>query len=148
MTYIWDTNILVYGTRNPLFLRRLSHQYDFSNLLNKSLISAVTVGEIHSFAFRNQWGQKKMQDLEILLQNLTVIPITDDSNLIRMYTEIDVYSQSKHPTLTLPTTARKMSKNDLWIAATAAVNNATLLSTDLDFEHLDNLFLYFEKIEP
>jgi tRNA(fMet)-specific endonuclease VapC len=63
-----------------------------------------------------------------------------------MYSEIDVYSQSKHPTLHLPTSARKMGKNDLWIAATAAVHNAVLLSSDADFEHLDGLFLYFEKI--
>ena len=63
-----------------------------------------------------------------------------------MYAEIDVYSQSKHPTLRLPPSARKMGKNDLWIAATAAIHNATLLSTDADFEHLDSLFLYFEKI--
>lgn len=146
MTYIWDTNILVYGTRNPLFLRRLSHQYDFSNPLNKSFISAVTVGEINSFAFRNRWGQKKMQQLKLLLQNLAIIPITDDPDLIRMYAEIDVYSQSKHPILKLPTSARKMGKNDLWIAAIAAIHNATLLSTDIDFEHLDNLFLYFERI--
>jgi tRNA(fMet)-specific endonuclease VapC len=63
-----------------------------------------------------------------------------------MYAEIDVYSQSHHPILRLPTSARKMGKNDLWIAATAAILNATLLSTDADFEHLDNLFLYFERI--
>ena len=43
--------------------------------------------------------------------------------------------------------ARKMGKNDLWIAATTAVFNATLLSTDNDFSHLNGQFLYFDKIE-
>ena len=75
------------------------------------------------------------------------IKVVDDNNsLIQMYSEIDAYSQSQHPTLRLPTSARKMGKNDLWIAATTAVHNATLISTDADFDHLDGLFLYFEKI--
>jgi len=34
-----------------------------------------------------------------------------------------------------------MSKNDLWIAATASVLNATLITTDKDFSHLENIFL-------
>lgn len=32
---------------------------------------------------------------------------------------------------------RPMGKNDLWIAATAKVSGATLLTTDGDFDHLD-----------
>jgi tRNA(fMet)-specific endonuclease VapC len=146
MTYIWDTNILVYAVRDPLFLETLYDRYDLSNPLNKSYISAVTVGEIRAIAFRNRWGQKKTADLERLLPQLGVIAVTDDPVLIKMYAEIDVYSQSQHPTLRLPTSARKMGKNDLWIAATTAVYNATLLSTDADFTHLDGLFLAFEKI--
>jgi tRNA(fMet)-specific endonuclease VapC len=146
MTYIWDTNILVYAVRNPLFLETLYDRYDLSNSLNKSYISAVTLGEIRAIAFRNRWGQKKTADLERLLPQLGVIAVTDDNALIKMYAEIDVYSQSQHPTLRLPTSARKMGKNDLWIAATTAIYNATLLSTDADFTHLDGLFLAFEKI--
>ena len=63
-----------------------------------------------------------------------------------MYSEIDVYSQGKHPELKLPKSAHKMGKNDLWIAATASVHIATLISTDNDFDHLDGVFIYFEKI--
>lgn len=106
----------------------------------------MTVGEVHAFALRNRWGQSKMSSLQHLFQTLDVIPVTDDAVLINMYAEIDVYSQSKHPTLTLPTSARKMGKNDLWIAATTAVHNAVLLSTDNDFNHLDGLFIAFDKI--
>jgi tRNA(fMet)-specific endonuclease VapC len=146
MTYIWDTNILVYAVRDTQFLETLYDRYDLSNPLNKSYISAVTLGEIRAIAFRNRWGQKKTADLERLLPQLGVIGVTDDNALIKMYAEIDVYSQSQHPTLRLPTSARKMGKNDLWIAATTAIYNATLLSTDADFTHLDGLFLAFEKI--
>ena len=146
MTYIWDTNIILHKIRNADFFDALNRKYDFNRQQNKVCISSVTVGEIHAIALRNRWGKKKMHDLEQLIQNLTVIPVTDDPDLIKMYAEIDVYSQSHHPILKLPTPARKMGKNDLWIAATTAIYNATLISTDDDFTHLDGLFLAFEKI--
>lgn len=38
-------------------------------------------------------------------------------------------------------TSRNMGKNDLWIAATASVTNATLITTDKDFYHLNNTYL-------
>jgi tRNA(fMet)-specific endonuclease VapC len=146
MTYIWDTNILIHIVKNPLFSQTFTQQYDLSNPLNKSCISAVTVGEVHAFAFRNRWGHTKMRDLVQLLQTLEVVDITNDPSLIQMYAEIDAYSQSQHPVLKLPHSARRMGKNDLWIAATTAVYNAVLLSTDNDFTHLDGLFLAFDKI--
>jgi tRNA(fMet)-specific endonuclease VapC len=37
-----------------------------------------------------------------------------------------------------------MGKNDLWIAATAAVLECPLLTTDKDFQHLDEV--YFEVV--
>jgi tRNA(fMet)-specific endonuclease VapC len=39
-----------------------------------------------------------------------------------------------------------MGKNDLWIAATASVLSATLLTTDKDFDHLKDVFLSLERI--
>jgi predicted nucleic acid-binding protein len=44
------------------------------------------------------------------------------------------------------TTARKMGKNDLWIAATAHLLNATLITTDNDFDHLKDAFIKLHKI--
>lgn len=37
--------------------------------------------------------------------------------------------------------SRNMGKNDLWIAAAASVLNAKLLTTDKDFDHLNEEFL-------
>lgn len=42
--------------------------------------------------------------------------------------------------------ARNMGKNDLWIAATAAMSEATLLTTDNDFDHLDGHYFKVEKL--
>ena len=146
MTYVWDTNILLLSVRDNSFIDRLNEQYGLFDPSNESLISVVSVGEIRSIAFRNRWGNQRLQRLNHFFTLLKTVPLTDDESIITMYAEIDTYSQSHHPTLRMPTSARKMGKNDLWIAATAAVRNATLISTDADFDHLDGLFLYFEKI--
>lgn len=147
MTYIWDTNILLHILRKQDFLNDLNSKYDFKNPLNKIIISAVTVGEIHSIALRNRWGEKRMTALSDLLKTVNIIFIDDNPTLIQFYSEIDVYSQNQHPDFRMTGSARKMGKNDLWIAATTAIFNGTLLSTDNDFSHLNGQFLYFDKIE-
>ncbi len=42
--------------------------------------------------------------------------------------------------------ARTMGKNDLWIAATAFVYDAALITTDNDFDHLHSVFLTIIKV--
>jgi len=78
--------------------------------------------------------------MEILLDSLTIFPISY-SGIYEAYADIDAYSQN-HPTLSLPQgmTARNMGKNDLWIAATAHILRATLVTTDKDFDHLQHFF--------
>jgi tRNA(fMet)-specific endonuclease VapC len=146
MTYVWDTNIIILSSKYPAFLENLDKQYNFFSGANTLYISAVSIGEVHAFALRNRWGDRRLTEMAKILKVAKPISITDDPTLIKMYAEIDVYSQSKHPTLTLATSARKMGKNDLWIAATTAVHKAILLSTDNDFNHLDGLFIAFDKI--
>lgn len=146
MTYIWDTNILIYVLRKPEFLDNLKIRYGLDDTLSQVSISVVTVGEIHAIALRNRWGQKRMALLYDLLDSLTILFVNDDPFLIQMYSEIDVYSQGHHPSLRMTGSARKMSKNDLWIAATTTFAQSTLLSTDDDFTHLNGLFFSFDKI--
>ena len=74
------------------------------------------------------------------LDRTIIYPIKTEA-IINKYAEIDAYSQGKHPTIELPTSARNMGKNDLWIAATASVLDATLLTMDKDFDHLNEVFL-------
>lgn len=63
------------------------------------------------------------------------------------YAEIDTFSQGKLPNKRLGMTARNMGKNDLWIASTASLLNATLLTTDADFDHLDGAYLALKKLK-
>jgi predicted nucleic acid-binding protein len=102
----------------------------------------VSRGELYSLAIQLGWGIQKRQSLEHLLLQIPHVDINKDP-IIHRYAEIDAYSQGKDLTRRLPQglTSRNMGKNDLWIAATASVLNASLLTTDKDFDHLNGQFL-------
>jgi hypothetical protein len=63
------------------------------------------------------------------------------------HAEIDAFSQGKLPGKRLEMSARNMGKNDLWIAATAVVLDATLITTDHDFDHLAKNFVRLAKVK-
>ncbi|SRR5699024_439377 len=114
------------------------------------IISVATKAELDSFSRQNQWGQKKIQTLNNFLNEVTTIDINQgDKQLLEAYSLIDGYSKRK---LTdskgnkLDGSSRKMGKNDLWIAATAKVIDAPLLTTDGDFDHLNGILLTVIKI--
>ena len=87
----------------------------------------------------NQWGAFKMRMLEDkMLDFLTVVPILY-KDLLTAYVEIDAYSRSQ---------GRVMGKNDVWIAATARVEQATILMTDRDFDHLHPHLVKREYVDP
>jgi tRNA(fMet)-specific endonuclease VapC len=113
-----------------------------------SLISVVSKGEIYSLAIQFGWGNQKKQQLDGLLRRIPSVDINTD-RIIHRYAEIDAYSQGKDRTKPLPPgmSSRNMGKNDTWIAATASVLNATLLTTNGDFAHLDGVFLAVVKID-
>jgi predicted nucleic acid-binding protein len=126
----------------------ISSQLALLNLPNNRVaISIVTMGEMLSIAQQNHWGISKVEHLELLFKTFRPIPI-DKRILIDAYAEIDTFSQGRHLTKSLPMgiTARNMGKNDLWIAATTHLLNATLVTTDNDFDHLNPLFLKLHKI--
>ena len=64
-----------------------------------------------------------------------------------MYAEIDAFSQGKLAGHKTHFTARNMGKNDLWIAATTAVLDIELLTTDKDFDHLKTTFLKLRQVD-
>jgi predicted nucleic acid-binding protein len=82
-------------------------------------------------------GQAKLTALQTLLAQFVTVDI-NDPQVIQAYAQIDTHSQ---------THGRKMGKNDLWIAATAHVAGASLMSTDSDFDHLVGTHLTLIKID-
>jgi len=81
-----------------------------------------------------------------MLNDFMIADINIES-IIEKYAEIDAYSQGKLKGKKVNFTARNMGKNDLWIAATAAVLDIELFTTDKDFEHLDSKFIKLRQID-
>ncbi len=139
MRYLLDTNILLGCLRGSTLYSRVDQELQLSNPANDILISAVTKAELMSLAIGNNWGAGRLRALTDLLNKLIIVDI-DSSNtpLFEAYSKLDCYSQSRLPGHSLPPgkTARKMGKNDLWIASTAFVAKATLVTTDRDFDNL------------
>jgi len=141
MSYLIDNNVLVHFVRMSPIYDKIDRQYDLFSPQNLTNISEVSIGEVQSLAKRNRWGGRKLERLELILEKALPIFISTEG-IHEAYADIDAYSQSKHPTLSLPQgmTARNMGKNDVWIAATAYVLRATLVTTDKDFDHLQRFF--------
>lgn len=142
MNYLLDTNILIYYITKPTLLSDFEFRYQpFSNQ-NVTLISIVTEAEMKSLAIQRGWGEKKMKQLEKLLGLFLKIPIQTDRQ-IKVYADIDAYSKHKDPERNYPDgySSITVGKNDLWIAATAHVTNSTLVTTDGDFDHLNEVFI-------
>lgn len=139
-SYLLDTGILVGYVRGAGYAAYVEKKYQVSQPPNLALISIVSKGEILSLGMQFGWGAAKIASLEQLLRRFPFVDI-NQQQIIEQYAEIDAYSQAKHPTRKLPMSPRNMGKNDLWIAATASVLNATLLTTDHHFDHLNGVFL-------
>jgi len=145
MNYLLDTNILIYLSKD-------AHNNLLTNIVHptadKLYVSVVALAELKSIALQNNWGMKKWAVVEKYLNRSVVIEINE--NLLEAYVQIDAYSQLRNPSYPVDSfnTPRNMGKNDLWIAATAALLNLTLITTDKDFDHLHNVFLDVRPFNP
>jgi len=149
MDYLLDTNILVHQVRQSTLGQRIERDFQLLSGNQNLFISAVTKGEILSFAKQSDWGTLKMTSLTTLLDALSCYPVDGTSHLMDAYADIDTYSQGKHQHYLTPTgfSARNMGKNDLWIAATAFLLDLPLLTTDHDFDHLHPHFISVIKVK-
>ena len=138
MNYLLDTNIYITFIRNEKFTKYINRKYRQKD--NILFTSCVVEGELKSFSIQRNWGINKINKMGKLLSDFTIYPIKTNQ-IISKYAEIDAFSQGKDPTIPLNRSARNMGKNDLWLAATASVLDATLITMDRDFEHLDKVFL-------
>ena len=144
MKYLLDTNIIIHMVRGKRDY--FERTFNLFNPNNDLAISAVTVGEIRSFAIQRKWGKNKSEIMESLLNEFFVVEINVQS-ILNKYAEIDAFSKGKLENRPLSISSRTMGKNDIWIAATTSVLNATLLTTDQDFNHLHNEFIELQLID-
>lgn len=134
MAVLLDTCVLVNALRNGL------------NLPPNSFISLITEAELGSLAQQWNWSVQRKRQLNDLLSELPKLAI--DGILLDEYVRIDCYSKGKLPSDPLPPgqTARKMGKNDLWIAATAITYGMNLYTSDNDYDHLVSFGLKLVKV--
>lgn len=146
MTYVLDTNIILSTLLNDKFDQYFERTYrkESDNLV----LSVVSEGELHALALKRNWGNKRVTQLLTVIRQYLIYPVKVQQ-LIGSYAYLDAYSQNKlvNKPMAKKFNARNMGKNDLWIAATAHVLSATLITTDKDFEHLNGTFFPIEFID-
>lgn len=147
--FVLDTNVVLAALKGHELWTRFQTEHRLASDDALVMISTVTFAELLSLTEQRGWGPGQKEKLERLLRRYVVIDINHaDDPLMNAYARIDAYSQGRLTGHTLGLSARNMGKNDLWIAATAAVTKATLLTTDADFDHLKGVFLDVDRGKP
>ncbi|MEM0991394.1 MAG: PIN domain-containing protein [Bacteroidota bacterium] len=140
MRYLLDIDILLLYLREDSTAKEIEDQYHILEKEHLALILIVSKGELKALALKNKWGNRRIAKLEEFLNQFFIIDINAE-DIIDRYAEIDAYSQGKLDRLASNFTARNMGKNDMWIAATASITEASLITTDKDFHHLHKTFI-------
>ena len=110
MNILLDTNI-------ALQIVRAKNRKKLISILNPNndtfYISGVNEAELKSISIRNKWEQKRINSLELFLDEVRIIEVSQ--MLVHTYVEIDTYSQRVNPNFTEYSfdTPRNMGKNDL-----------------------------------
>jgi tRNA(fMet)-specific endonuclease VapC len=136
--YLLDTNVLVHYVRASEVWTRVRDKYQPLTTDPRPVVSVVSVGEIRSLALQWKWGAKKLDQMDYALGFFKILTI-HEPDLIRAYATIDAYCEES---------GQPLGKNDVWIAATAGVTGAHLLTTDRDFDRLAPRFLARDWIDP
>jgi predicted nucleic acid-binding protein len=148
--FVLDTGIVLGYLLKANYAEEIQNTIKPFKSPNTAIICIVTKGEILSISKQRHWGDGKIHQLEGLLARLPTVDISD-TRIIDTYAEIDAYSQGKLAGKPLPDgmTSRNMGcKNDLWIAAVTFVTKATLLTTDADFDHLNDVYFPVRRYKP
>jgi tRNA(fMet)-specific endonuclease VapC len=139
--YLLDTSVMMLLVRGEEPGRAVDQRFGLSSAAEPPLVSIVTHAELHLLALSNGWGVKKMSALAATLANVVTVEILSGP-IPEAYVEMALASRRHRPS------ARTMTDNDLWIAATAKVARATLLTVDKDFPHLSPKHCSIVFIDP
>lgn len=148
--FLLDTGMLLGFLRAAEWAERARTKFDLGGETTIVFTSVICVGELLALAEKNGWGKNKRSRLEEVLSNFPVLDINNQGTL-HAFALIDAWTHGREvnaPGQVLPPKpAISMKQNDLWIAATAHECQATLLSTDKDFDHLDGIWLKFHYVD-
>ena len=148
--YLLDTNLLIGILAGKDWAKNTFQKFQLDD--DDSLIhtSIICQGEILTIAVRNQWQKQRLTNLRELLEQVSIINV-DKQEIAEAYAKIQSWSEGKiiesQENFPPPKPSRTMNQNDLWIAATAHIYDATLLSSDNDFQHLKGVWIKFEYLK-
>ncbi len=137
---VLDTGILVHLVRWGPVGQRIASEHNLLGRKERPFLSMVTAGEMEALTRKLQWGEARRQQAATWLLDCVLVPLTPGA-MVSAYGEIDHYTECQHKP------ARRMGKNDIWIAATARVLGATLITCDADFDHLSPRFLSLVRVD-
>jgi tRNA(fMet)-specific endonuclease VapC len=121
-----DTNIVIHLTRGSSVGQAIDERFQLRARADRPLLSVVSLGEALAFAQLRNWGQRSTEILRSLLRELVIFDIRSQAVLDR-YAQIASF---------LKRNGRTVGDNDVWIAACTAAADATLLTTDRDFDSI------------
>jgi tRNA(fMet)-specific endonuclease VapC len=139
--WLVDTSIVVHVLRATPLGRHIVAAHQLRARPDAAMVSIVTVGELLSLTRQLGWGEKRVALMKELLGEMVVVDINSQP-VLDAYAEIDAWCRQN---------GRNLGKNDVWIAATAAVTRAALVTADKDFVALHDHFmrvLYFDPAAP
>ncbi|MEM6262463.1 MAG: type II toxin-antitoxin system VapC family toxin [Bacteroidota bacterium] len=146
MDYLLDTNVLIIYSRSVDIAKRIERDHQLFGGRNDLAVSVVTIGEINSLIAQYDYGKRRRESIQKMLEKVLEIDI-NIRKILDLYGQIDSYSQGKLKNKKGNFTSRNMGKNDLWIAATASAFDMVLVTTDQDFDHLDGEFIKLKYID-
>ncbi len=133
---ILDTSVVVDLARNNRSGQAIEAQYSLRNRVDRPLISVITTGEMLGMAKAQAWSADKTQVLRELLLEFVILELTPE--VTEAYS--DLVALCRHHNHTMG------QQNDMWIAATARVTGAVLLTGDAGFHWLNPQFIRVEYI--
>lgn len=136
--YLLDTNILVHFVRSDAVWRRVRANYSLMVVQPTPHYSVVTGGELRSLAHQFGWAAAKVSQMHFAFNYFRRVSL-DDNAVLEAFAAIDSYAKR---------IGRPMGENDVWIAATAHVMGAKLLTTDRDFDIISPTFIDRIWIDP
>lgn len=130
---VLDTNVLVHLLRNNALGQAIEKTYSLTTRLERPLLSSIVEGELRGLAESWNWGSTKIQKLETTLNELVRIS-AGEPEIVATYGKLYAH-QSK--------IGKKVGENDLWIGATAAAINGTVITCDTDFLNFDRTMVSY-----
>lgn len=136
-----DTNILVALTRQGDLGKAIEKRFRLLNSPFRPLVCVVSIGEAMKLGKEFRWGKEKQERLLNVLGQFVWVDISR-REVLQAYSDIaHFYEREAKP-------ANRIGQNDYWIAATAKVSGATLLTTDKHFDLAHERFAQRIWIDP